>query len=53
MIHHNERYSARSIAVDAVKEHGRNVLHDQTVPRNAGIGRRHNQLVYFLTSKYT
>ena len=28
----------RSIAVDAVG-HGRNVLYDQTVPRNAGIGR--------------
>ena len=32
----------RSIAVDAVG-HGRNVLHDQTVPRNAGIGRLYNQ----------
>ena len=32
----------RSIAVDAVG-HGRNVLHDQTVPRDAGIGRLCNQ----------
>ena len=32
----------RSIAVDAVG-YGRNVLYDQTLARNAGIGRLYNQ----------
>ena len=34
----------RSIAVDAVG-YGRNVLYDQTLPRNAGIGRLYNQTI--------
>ena len=37
----------RSIAVDAVGlGHGRNVLHDQTLARNAGIGRLYNQTLF-------